>query len=108
MLHKLAMAASIAVTKLPPSCSLAVRGGSKYSLPAPHFRRSLTGGEMREAARNAKAHLLRATVAADAGSVEQQPGLAQSNFLELSVDDRVVVKLQPCPRPTAYIVLRLD
>lgn len=63
---------------------------------------------MREAARNAKAHLLRASAAADAGSVEQQPGLAQSNFLELSVDDRVVVKLQPCPRPTAHTVSRLD
>lgn len=63
---------------------------------------------MREAARNAKAHLLRATAVADAGFVEQQPGLSQSNFLELSVDDRVVVKLQPYPRPAACTMSRLD
>lgn len=96
MLHKFAMAGIVALAKLPPSCTLALRAGSRYSLPAPYLRRSLTGGEIREAARNAKAHLLRATAAPDASSVDKQSGLAQSNFMDLSVDDRVVVKLLLC------------
>ena len=91
MLHKFAMARIIALAKFPPSCTPAVRAGGRYSLPAPYFRRSLTGGEMREAARNAKAHLLRATAISNANSVDKQSGVAQSNFMDLSVDDRVVV-----------------
>ena len=91
MLRKLAMAGSHAMAKLPTFYPAAVRAGGTHSLPALHFSRSLTGGEMREAARNAKAHLLRATDVAVANPVEQQSGLSQSNFLDLSVDDRVVV-----------------
>lgn len=88
MLHKMVMAGVQAMAKLPPVWPAAVRVGGRHSLPAPHFRRSLTGRETREAARDAKAHLLRAAAVAD----EQHSGLAQSKFLDLSVDDRVVVK----------------
>lgn len=88
MLHKMVMAGVQVMAKLPPVWPAAVRTGRRHSLPAPHFRRSLTGQETREAARNAKAHLLRAAAVAD----EQHSGLAQSKFLDLSVDDRVVVK----------------
>lgn len=104
MLHKLAMAGSVAFAKLQPSYTSALRAGARYSLPAPHFRRSLTGGETREAARNAKAHLLRATTVADASFVDKQSGLAQSNFMDLRVDDRVVVNLPLClcPSVTRY------
>ena len=57
---------------------------------------------MREAARNAKAHLLRGTAVADASSVDKQSALAQSNFMDLSVDDRVVVKSLLCFLPIAH------
>ena len=102
MLHKFAMTGIGALAKLPPSCTPAVLAGSRYRLPAPHFRRSLTGGEIREAARNAKAHLLRGTAVADASSVDKQSALAQSNFMDLSVDDRVVVKSLLCFLPIAH------
>ncbi|KAL3148049.1 hypothetical protein ABBQ38_014338 [Trebouxia sp. C0009 RCD-2024] len=90
MLHKMVMAGVQAMAKLPPVWPAAVRVGGRHSLPAPHFRRSLTGRETREAARDAKAHLLRAAAVAD----EQHSGLAQSKFLDLSVDDRVVGRLR--------------
>lgn len=91
------MAGVRAMAKLPPLCPTAVPVGYRHSLPAPHFRRSLTGCEMREAARNAKAHLLRATAVAEASSVEQYSGTAQSKFLDLQLDDRVVVNLSAIP-----------
>ena len=99
MLHKIAMAGIVAWAKVPPSCIPALLAGSRYSLPVPYFHRSLTGGEIREAARNAKAHLLRATAAADASSAGKQFEAARSRFMDLSVDDRVVVNSLLCFPP---------
>ena len=93
MLHKLAMAGVQAMAAMSPVWHAAARAGGRHNLPAPHFRRSLTGRETREAARNAKAHLLRAAAVAE----EQHSGVAQSKFLDLSVDDRVVVKPATVP-----------
>lgn len=81
------------VAKLAPSCSIAVRSAGKDILRAPAYTRSLTGGEVREAARNAKARLIRASAAASESIAEQQTPVAHSRFLDLSVDDRVVVSL---------------
>ena len=63
----------------------------KDALQVPALSRSLTGGEVREAARNAKAYLLRAHAASSQATDAQTAAPAQSSFLNLSVDDRVVV-----------------
>ena len=96
MLHKLAMAGNSSVAKLAPMCSAAVRSAGKdvLHLRAPAYSRSLTG---REAARSAKARLIRASAAAGEDLAERQTPTAQSSFLNLSVDDRVVVSLVLLP-----------
>ena len=91
MLKKFGMAGVHALLSLSPSLPSASRIGYKHALRAPALSRPLSGG--REAARNAKAHLLRASAVAEASIADRRVPLAQSKFLELRVDDRVVVSL---------------
>ena len=60
-------------------------------LRVPAHSRALTGGEVREAARNAKASLLRVHAVDGQPPAAQTPLPDQASFLNLSVDDRVVV-----------------
>ena len=97
MLSRLVMASPKALSVAQTVSKLSTVSRCKEWLRAPALSRSLTGGEVREAARNAKAHLLRAqTVGSEAPAVQEQvPNV--SSFLNLSVDDRVVVSLSSTP-----------
>ena len=91
MLHRLLMAGAMALTGTQSLCrQRGVLTGREWFL-VPARSRLLTGGETREAARNAKAHLLRVHAVASQVSTAPAAPSPQSNFLDLGVDDRVVV-----------------
>ena len=74
------------------ACGRSLRPPSQAWSPAVQHKRSLTQGETRQAARNAKAELLRACAVASTAEVKQEPAATgPSSFLKLNVDDRVVV-----------------
>lgn len=54
-------------------------------------KRNLTSGTVREAARQAKATLLRSTTVASAAQADRQATAAAPGFVDLAVDDRVLV-----------------
>ncbi|KAA6423564.1 MAG: ATP-dependent RNA helicase [Trebouxia sp. A1-2] len=106
MLQRMALASSKVLASLHSPCRRSSLIGNKDALCAPALSRSLTGGEVREAARNAKAYLLRAHAASSQARDAQTATPAQSSFLNLSVDDRVVGRLQEndVQKPTAVQV----
>ena len=69
-------------------CSELLAG--KLWLAAP-LKRNLTSGTVREAARQAKATLLRSTTVASAAQADRQATAAAPGFVDLAVDDRVLV-----------------
>lgn len=91
MLQRMALASAKILANLQTPCRRSLLLGNKNALYVPALSRSLTGGEVREAARNAKAYLLRAHAASGQATGAQTAPPAQSSFLNLSVDDRVVV-----------------
>jgi len=91
MLQRMALASAKVLANLQTPCRRSSLLGKKDALHLPALSRSLTGGEVREAARNAKAYLLRAHAASGQATDAQTAPPAQSSFLNLSVDDRVVV-----------------
>ncbi len=98
MLQRMALASAKVLANLQTPCRRSSLLGNKGALQVPALSRSLTGGEVREAARNAKAYLLRAHAASGQATDAQTAAPAQSSFLNLSVDDRVVVS------PAAHLV----
>ncbi|KAL0051824.1 hypothetical protein WJX82_002704 [Trebouxia sp. C0006] len=99
----MALASAKVLANLQTPCRRSSLLGKKDALHLPALSRSLTGGEVREAARNAKAYLLRAHAASGQATDAQTAPPAQSSFLNLSVDDRVVGRLQEndVQKPTA-------
>lgn len=91
MLQRMALASAKVLASLQTPCRRSSLLGCKDALYVPALSRSLTGGQVREAARNAKAYLLRAHSASGQATDAQTAPPAQSSFLNLSVDDRVVV-----------------
>ncbi len=92
MLQRMALASANVLASLRTPSRRSSLLGCKDALYVPALSRSLTGGEVREAARNAKAYLLRAHAASGQATDAQTAPPAQSSFLNLSVDDRVVVR----------------
>ncbi|DBA87553.1 TPA: ATP-dependent RNA helicase [Trebouxia sp. C0004] len=103
MLQRMALASAKVLANLQTPCRRSSLFGNKDALHVPVLSRSLTGGEVREAARNAKAYLLRAHAASGQTTDAQTAPPVQSSFLNLSVDDRVVGRLQEndVQKPTA-------
>ena len=91
MLRRMALASAKVLAIVQTPCRRSSLLCIKDALQVPALSRSLTGGEVREAARNAKAYLLRAHAASSQATDAQTAAPAQSSFLNLSVDDRVVV-----------------
>lgn len=91
MLQRVAMASARALMGVQAPCRYSGLLGCTGVLRVPAHSRTLTGGEVREAARNAKASLLRAHAVEGQAPAAQTPLPDQASFLNLSVDDRVVV-----------------
>ena len=67
--------------------------GSPWLQVAP-LKRNMTGGTVREAARSAKAALLRTTAFSNAARIDSRAAAAAPGFVDLAVDDRVLVSVQ--------------
>lgn len=62
-------------------------------LPAAPLKRNSSSGSVREAARNAKATLLRATSLVNAAQADAPAAAVAPGFVDLAVDDRVLVSV---------------
>lgn len=70
----------------------ALLAGNPWLQVAP-LKRNMTGGAVREAAKTAKATLLRTNAMANPVQIDRQNGAAAPGFGDLAVDDRVLVSL---------------
>ena len=76
----------------PQARGSALLAGNPWLQVAP-LKRNMTGGAVREAAKTAKATLLRTNAVANPVQVDRQNGAAAPGFVDLAVDDRVLVSL---------------